>query len=334
MRLLIHDRCWQRIATPARAVAPGLEVLVLDENGRFTLDGAPADPASAPADLAFASTDVFQHGPVRDFMIACLKSPDLTWFQSGAAGFDHPVFATLADKGLTLTNSDASAVAIAEFVLARVLEGFHGDGRRREAQAAQRWEKSGFREIHGSHWLIVGMGRIGGEIARRAQAFGARVTGVRRHPDGSEPADRMLRPAELPDALPDADVIVLAAGANRDSEGLVDTAFLSALKDDAVLVNIARGALVDEAALLAGLDDGRPATAILDVFANEPLPADNPLWTHRRVRLSAHCAAYGSGFAARGDRVFLDNLARFVAGEPLANQVDAVALAASVPGNR
>ncbi len=334
MRLLVHDHCWRRIAGRARAAAPEIEALVLHEDGRVLSGDRPVDPLVLPPEIAFASTDLFRLGPTREFMVACLKSPALRWFQSGAAGFDHPVFATLAGKGLVLTNSDASAIAIAEFVLARVLEAFHPVERRRDAQAARRWDKTGFREVHGSRWLIVGMGRIGGEVARRARAFGAEVTGVRRRPDGSEPADRMIRPDGLPAALADSEVVVLAAGANRDSEGLVDAEFLAAMRDDALLVNVARGALVDEAALLAALDAGRPQLAILDVFAREPLPADDPLWAHPRVWLSAHCAAYGGGFAARGDAVFLDNLARYAAGETLRHRVDAASLEASVQGNR
>ncbi|MGD8861534.1 MAG: NAD(P)-dependent oxidoreductase, partial [Myxococcales bacterium] len=195
-------------------------------------------------------------------------------------------------------------------------------------------QRTPFREVHGTTWVIVGMGHIGSQVAVRARAFGAQVVGVRRNPRGDEPAERMITPAQLPGVLPGADVVALCLPANADSQHLVDDGFLDALGPDAVLVNIGRGALIDEDALLRGLQRGRPATAVLDVFQVEPLPEDSPFWLHPRVRVSAHNAANGDGFTRRNDELFLHNIARFAAGETPDHLVDPEVVKASVQGNR
>jgi phosphoglycerate dehydrogenase-like enzyme len=143
----------------------------------------------------------------------------------------------------------------------------------------------------------------------------------------------MITPDDLLDAVAVADVVVLAAASNQATAHVVDAEFLARMQDDAVLVNIARGSLIDETALLDSLDRGRPGMAVLDVFQSEPLPAVSPFWTHPRVRLTAHASGRGSATLARGDAVFLDNLRRYVAGEDLRLQVGIDALRESVQGN-
>jgi phosphoglycerate dehydrogenase-like enzyme len=333
MQVLLYERSFARIREVLAQQMAEIEPLLMHDDGTLSLHGQPVAPEAAAPLAAWANSDLYSGGPVREFMIACLKSTSLRWIQSSAAGFDHPVFSMLVDKGIALSTSNASAVAIAEFVLAGVLEEYQPQRARRELQAQRRWERTGFREISGSTWLVVGVGSIGAEVARRARAFGAQVIGVRRSPQGDEPVDRMIGPASIAEVLPQCDVVVLCAPANRDSLRLVDTAFLSRMHPRSLLVNIARGALIDEAALLASLDRGVPACAILDVFETEPLPAGSPLWTHPRVRVSAHAAANGSGFIARGDAVFLSNLQRFARGERPLYVADPAVVKQSVPGN-
>ncbi len=183
------------------------------------------------------------------------------------------------------------------------------------------WRPHQFREIYGTTWIVVGTGAIGSEVARRASAFGARVIGVRRNPTGDEPVDEMVAPPALVGALPRADVVVLSAPSTSETVGLVDSRFLDAMAPDSVLVNIARGALVDEEALLAALDRGRPAAAILDAFVTEPLPADHPFWDHPGIVLTPHTSAGGLARHDRGAELFLENLGRFRRGEPLLHEV-------------
>ena len=335
MRLLIYGPAYERMADALVEMSAELQPILLSPEGELSANGESLENGEADAEIAWASSDVFAGSArTREFMIAALKSKNLKWLQSGAAGFDHPIFRTLFDNGVALSKSNAAAVAISEYVMASVLECFQNIQERREAQRNGEWRRVTFREIAGSAWTIVGMGNIGCEVATRARAFGAEVTGVRRNASGDEPAERMITPAELPEVLPASDVVVLCASSNADSQHLVNQDFLAAMKTDAVLVNIARGALIDEAALVAALDQGRPGWALLDVFEAEPLPADSPLWRHPKVLATAHCAASSPGTQARGDAVFVENLQRYLAGEPLHHQVDADALGEAVQGNK
>lgn len=317
MDLLLYENAYARIAARLVKHAPQVRAIVMQDDGGLIRDGAPIARDQAKPEIAWASTDLFAGGPARDFMILLLKSSTVSWLQTGSAGVDDPVFGKLAAKGIRLTNSNATAIAISEFILAGVLDVFQPNAERRANQAAKVWHWHGFREICDTTWAIVGLGNIGRETAIRAAAFGAKVIGVRRRPTGEEPVAEMVGPEDLPLILPQADVVVLSLALNRQSSRMVDREFLSAMKPGSILVNIARGGLIDEGALLAALDRGTPEFAILDVFDTEPLPAESPLWHHRRVRASSHCAAFGSGTEARGDRVFLENLDRYLAGRPL-----------------
>ncbi|MCH9672642.1 MAG: D-2-hydroxyacid dehydrogenase [Gammaproteobacteria bacterium] len=322
IELLIYDKAYRRL----RDEIDGLvQPLVMDDEGTVRRGIEVLEAQDVKPEIAWANRDVYTNGPTRDFMVACLKAPALKWLQSSAAGFEHPVFKSLVDNGVRLTNANVSAISIAEFVLARVLEAMHPNAERHQLQREQVWRTTEFREMSATSWLVVGMGSIGQEIGVRARAFGAHVTGVRRNVAGDEPADKMIAPAALLDHVPQADVIVLATALNPSTENLVDDAFLALCSPETILVNIGRGGLVDEAALLRSLDAGRPALAILDVFANEPLPAGDPMWTNPRVWVTAHCAGASEGTSTRGDQFFLDNLKRYVAGDALLKEVHELA---------
>lgn len=319
MNLLIYAPAYNRIRD---RMPEGVTPLLLHPDESLTLNGQKVAPEDARFDIAWASTDLYIKGPSRANFALLTAAKGLKWFQSGAAGFDHPIFAKVAATGTIMTRSDAQGIAMAEYVLARTLEAFHDAAGRAAKQAAHDWSRHGFRDVWGTRWLVIGYGAIGSQIGIRARAFGAHVTGVRRSPAASDPADAMITPDGILAALPDTDVVVIAAPHSGDTDKLVDAAFLAAMKERSVLVNIARGRLVDEPALLAALDAGKPDMAILDVFEKEPLPTDSPFWDHPRVLLSGHCAADSPMNIARGDEVFLGNLKRYLKGEPLRLVVD------------
>jgi phosphoglycerate dehydrogenase-like enzyme len=310
------------------AAAPaGTRWLELHDDGSASVDGADVDLREAEPEVAWMTSDLIQGGPNRQFFGLVTRSESLRWLQSSAAGFDHPIFGELVRRGLRLSPSHIAGPPIADYVLRAALDHLQQAERWRQAAAEHRWEPHEFVEMASTHWLVVGLGTIGGDIAVRARAFGAHVTGVRRTPAGDEPVDAMIAPDQIDTALPDADVIVLATPSSPTTDGLVDDGFLARTKPSALLVNIGRGALVDEPALLRALDEGRLARAVLDVAATEPLPADDPLWRHPKVEITPHSSALGDGRHRRAAEVFAENLRRFCSGEPLLHEVTAADLA-------
>lgn len=321
MQLLIYRSSFE-LLRDALAERPDVQPVILEQDGSC-VDAGGAPVERPQPDAAWFSRELIleEHAPTRDLVRIVFESGTVRWVQSSAAGFEHPVFGRFLEAGIRLSVNDASSIAIAEYVLAEVLACFQPLVARRSAQASARWERLPFRELHGTRWLIVGYGSIGRAVAQRAAAFGASIVGVRRTPQPDALALRVVGPHALGAEASEADVLVIAAAANASSRHLIDAGVLAAMKADAVLVNVARGALVDEAALLTSLDAGRPGAAILDVFDEEPLPGDSPLWRHPRVRLTAHCSGHSDGVALRGAEVFLEHLDAFRADAPLRLEV-------------
>jgi phosphoglycerate dehydrogenase-like enzyme len=145
---------------------------------------------------------------------------------------------------------------------------------------------------------------------------------VRRNPAADPAADRIAAPGDLPSLLPEADVVVLACPLTAETRHMANRGFFAAMKSGSILVNVGRGGLVDEPALQAALDNGVPEHAVLDVFETEPLPRESPFWAHPRVTLTPHSSGMSAGNAPRNDALFLDNLQRFVSGQPLLNAAD------------
>jgi phosphoglycerate dehydrogenase-like enzyme len=319
MRLLIYGPSYRRLK--AEVDATGAEPVLMAEDASLSLAGRPVSLEDAAVEAGWANNETFFGPAARDFSRALLKSPTLKWLQSGAAGFDHPMFGQLVQRGVTLTTSHGQAVGMADYVLWGVLVHFQKGPERRAAQAAHDWVRLRYREVEGSRWLVIGFGAIGQAVAERAKAFGAEVIGVRRSQD-PHPAATIVAPEAVHEHLPGADVVVLSVPLTPDTRHLADAAFFAAMKPRSVLVNVGRGGLVDEPALLAALDAGKPEHAVLDVFETEPLPADSPFWSHPRVTLTAHASGITEGQGARNDALFLQNLRRYVTGEPLLNRAD------------
>ncbi len=322
-RLLVTDLAFRSIEEALKASAAPLEVVTLSEAGDFQIAGKPFSGEPEPT-IAWATHDLFNSEAARHFMVAVLKSPGLKWLQSSSAGVDHPVFQQVLGKGAVLTTSHGQAVPMADYVLWGVLDHLQRGPDRRAAQAEGRWERLEVREIDGLTFVIVGFGAVGQAVAQRAKAFGARVVAVRRDQTPHPLADHLIPPDRLADELPSADVVVLAAPLTDATRHMANKAFFARLKRGAILANVGRGGLVDEPALLDALGSGMVGHALLDVFEAEPLPADSPFWLEPKVTLTAHASGYGQTQDARNRDLFLQNLRRWFAGEPLLNQVAAV----------
>ena len=252
--------------------------------------------------------------------------PRLRWLQTGGAGNDWLLRAPdIANSDIMLTNgSGVAAIPIAEhvltlmFALSRSVHGFA------QAQRDHEWFRGGpLREIDGSTVGIVGLGPIGEKTAEKAHGLNMRVLGLRRDPTRtSAHVDRMLGPAGLTELLESSDWVVLASALTPDTRGLIGEPELKAMKDTAYLINIARGAMVQEKILIRALQGGWIAGAGLDVFAHEPLPSDSPLWDMPNVVVTSHRAGSTPHYNDRLVQIFIDNLRRYRAGEPMINIVD------------
>ena len=258
----------------------------------------------------------------------------LRWIHSPAAGVGNMLFPEMLTSPVVLSNSRGnSARTIAEHVIAVTLALMRDLPLAARRQVARVWAQDEFnagasiRSLEDARVLIVGLGSIGGRTARLASAFGAHVVGVRRHVDGERPPGvaAVVPTARLHDELPLADVVVVAAPQTSETVHLIGERELALMKRDAVLVNVSRGQLIDEAALVRALAGGRLRGAALDVFEHEPLSPESPLWSREDVLITPHVSGFYAHYWRDATTLFADNLRRFIAGEPLVNPVDKTA---------
>ena len=266
-------------------------------------------------------------GFTRRFLGSLLHAPNLRWLHLPNAGVDHPVFGRFLDRGVRLTTSSgAAAEPIAQSAVGGPLALARGFPRWWAAQRRHEWAPHPApltpSDLRGQTAVIVGVGAIGNEIARLARALGLYVVGVRRRPrTADDHVDELWPPASLSTLLPRADWLVLACPLTEETRGWIGAAMLERLPPAAHVINVARGQLIDETALIEALRKDRLAGAYLDVFAAEPLPGDSPLWDLPNVLISPHDAAASSGNRARVSALFLHNLERWARHQPLENEV-------------
>lgn len=252
------------------------------------------------------------------------RATSLRWMHTASAGVENLLSDTIKERGISFTNSaGVHAIPIAEWVLHALLMIVKRGPRMLAAQHEHRWERDvEFDELGGKTLTILGAGGIGQEIARRAAGFGMRIWGSNRSGHEVEGFERIVSGEDWRDLLPETDFLAIATPLTAETKHLVGERELAALPDHAWLINIARGAIVDEPALMMALRNGVIAGAALDTFEKEPLPSESPLWTLPNVLISPH----NSGSSPRStDRVvdlFIDNLQRFVADKELRNLVD------------
>ena len=312
-----------------RAAAPDARLLAMSVDGTIRDGDRALTWEDAAAAVAFGSTDVFDREDDRDDAMLrhlfgwLLRNEGLEWFHIAAAGVDNPVFGMLLDRGVRLTTSHHTSIPISEYVLAQVLRARLPLDEMAADRAERNWGHRNWDELASSRWLVLGVGAIGAAVATRARAFGAHVTGVRRTPRGDEPVDAMVGPRDIADVIGDHDVVVASLPSTVETTDLFDAAMLARLRPGTIFVNVGRGTLVDEDALRASLEHGRPAVAVLDVTRTEPLPDDHWLWEHPSVVLTSHTSAGGRERGDRAADLFAANLRRWSSGEPLADEVTA-----------
>lgn len=281
-----------------------------------------ADPMGA--DVAILSEDLWQDPDLRQQALpAFFRIEGLRWLHTFSAGVDSPAFQVIIDRGSMLTNSSgASAPSIAQYAIAMMLYRTKCIDEWREQQRRHEWKPLSPGELTGQTVGIIGTGAIGGEVARLAKAFRMQTIGMRRSERRTPHIDEQVTPRRLPHLLKQSDFVVLACPLTKETEGLIDERELRSMKPTATLINVARGRVVHEGALIRALQEGWIAAACLDVFTFEPLPESSPLWEMPNVIVTPHNSGPSPLNMGRAMAIFLDNLERFANGRKLRNLVE------------
>jgi len=296
------------------------------------LGASPDSAAGYAIDLAFLTRDVTADSgkamlapTLARFYEIVRASPQLAWLQTHSAGTDRPIYAELHGRNVLVTHSSGTtAVPVAQMAIAGVLALARRLPALMDAQRCKSWEPlhppRAPRDLGEQTAVVIGAGPIGREIARLCVALGMHVLGVSRRPRDVDPPFEKVFPYGRVDAvLPQADFVILACPLTELTRGILNQASLRLLPVGAHVINVARGEVVVEQALIDALAEGRLGGAFLDVFEREPLDRESPLWGLPNVVISPHTAAHTAGHFEAVGRLFLENLGRWRRGEALLN---------------
>jgi phosphoglycerate dehydrogenase-like enzyme len=293
---------------------PDLQTVQLCGNERIATDEI------ASVEIASFSADLYP-GRTGNFLRVAQEAPNLRWMHLFNVGVDSPVFGAFRQRGVRLTTSAGSSAApIAHSVMMHLVAMCRNVRTYAADQRDRVWRPLDTIDVEGRVLGVIGLGNIGAEVARLGQAFGMRVIGTRRSPTGVEPCETWPS-SRLDDLLAIVDDLVLATPLGDDTRNLIGARELAMLKPGAHIVNIGRGEVVDEPALIEALRSGQVGAAALDVFVTEPLPTDSPLWDMPNVTITPHAAGTSTLTRRRAADMFVDNLRRYVCDEPLRNEV-------------
>ncbi len=314
---ILSARFRERDLERIREAAPGARLVAVSREGRA--DGPVEDVEVLLR--GWLSAEAF------DRLLA--RAPRLVWVHSASAGVERILTRTGLARGLVITNArGVFSRPIAEYVLMMILAISRRLPQLLELQRERTWQPLEGRELRDVTVGVVGLGSIGRTVAELAAGFGCRVVATRRraereaHPAGAGLIEVLGGPESLPELLAASDFVVLALPLTADTERLIDAQALAAMKPGAWLVNVARGRLVDERALLRALQEGQIGGAILDTFSEEPLPAASPFYELPNVIATPHTSWSSGRVLDRSVELFCENLRRFRTGQPLMNVVD------------
>jgi phosphoglycerate dehydrogenase-like enzyme len=310
--VIVHNNQPQPALTVLAESHPDLNVRVCE-----TYAGLPDLITSSKAEVVYS---VRFEGTPRFPRQALVESPTVRWVAVGGSGTDH--LRPWDPTRVTVTNAaGVAADMMAEYAIGAMLSFSLGLPDFAKHQQARQWTAGKVEPIEGRTVLILGLGKTGLAFARRAKAFGMTVLGVRARPQATPQVDEVHGPEALPALWGRADFILCCVPLLDSTRGLIGERAFASMKPNAVLIDVSRGGVVDEAALLAALDAGRIKGAALDVFATEPLPPDHRLWSYENVIITPHCSSVYDGWEEKSARMFAENLARYRRGEPLQNVV-------------
>ena len=321
-----------------RAVDPTLEVVALPVDTGDWIGISPAEPHEEPPPWAKSQAALRRDALARAEVLLALHTPKdlmslapgLRWLHGVGAGIEQFARAGVSRDRVVVTNSSGlSAGSMAEYVIGRLLQVWKRFPEQAALQARHEYQQTWGRTFAGSTLGIVGLGNIGRAVGERARALGVRVLGIRRSyraGDASPAADELFGPESLHEVLARCDAVVIAAPDTEGTKYLIDAAALAAMPRGSMLVNVARGSLVDEKALIDALRGEHLGWAALDVFEEEPLPPESPLWDLPNALISAHSSVSTDRYVEDVFALFLENLAHYLRGDDMRNQVDMQAL--------
>jgi D-2-hydroxyacid dehydrogenase (NADP+) len=312
-----HAELLERWKQPDDPNIPPLAPILLPEDDDTVL----SDEVVATLRAGFLSPDMLPFTPEYPRFLGIIRrAPNVEWLHCGHAGLDAPIFGELMDQGIELTNSPgATSEPIAQSVMAGLLALHRGVLHWVDAQRRHAWERRGIQhpELRSQTIVVLGLGSIGQHVARFAQAFGLHVIGVRRNPAGpADHVDEWAGPDRLHEVLPRADWLAITIPLTSRTRRMIDAEAIALMPRGARILNVARGAIIDEPAMVEALQSGHLGGAYLDVFEVEPLPDESPLWDMPNVLISPHESAASEGNLDRVDQIFDDELNRWMRGEP------------------
>jgi phosphoglycerate dehydrogenase-like enzyme len=328
---LLSDESVTVLATPilgaplSRELVARIEAVDGVHCARIAADGRIHGDAD---ETAFEEAEVLLLGSVPASVLdhVVSRSPRLRWIHSASAGVDRVTTAAVRERGLIVTNArGVFSRPIAEYVVMMSLAIARRLPQLLELQRERTWQPLRGRELSELTIGIVGYGSIGVEIAELLRPFGCRIVATRRHPErgtADAPNVELFGLGDLAEVLRESDIVVVAAPLTDQTAGLIGAEQLAEMREDAWLINIARGRLIDEIALRRALGSGWIGGAVLDVFSEEPLAPDSPLYDTPNLVITPHTSWASEKVAERSVDLFTENLRAFRSGEPMRNQVD------------
>ena len=311
LRIGVTKELNERAGAQLREIVPDAAVVLLDPDGSWS-----EDPAHL--DAFFFSEDLYYLPEAVGAFFKLLNSSPPKWMQTASTGVDHSLFAYLLDSGAVVTNSPGvHGSTIAEYVFAYILSHAKRLPQHGENQSARQWTPLESIELAGQTLGIVGYGGIGEACARLGKAFGMRTIATKRRPPSNEHLDQHFSPDQLHDLLTASDYVVLCCPLTDETMNLIGAEALAAMQPHALLINVARGRVVDHEALSHALTSGAIAGAVLDVAPLEPLQPDSPLWDLPNCRITPHDSCHVDASYMRTAEFFFANLAHLNANEPL-----------------
>ena len=311
LRIGVTTELDARAGARLREIVPQADIVLLDTEGAWS-----SDPAGL--DAFFFSEDLYYLPAATGAFVSLLETSPPKWMQTASTGVDHALFAHLLESGAVVTNSPGvHGSTIAEYVFAYILSHAKRLPQHAANQAERDWAPLGSLELAGCTLGIVGYGGIGEACAKLGKAFGMRTIATKRRPPSDAYLDQHFPPQRLHELLAASDYVVLCCPLTDETLNLIDGEALAAMQSQALLINVARGRVVDHDALGDALRSGGIAGAVLDVAPLEPLQPDSPLWDLPNCRITPHDSCHVDASYMRTAEFFFTNLAHLAAGEPL-----------------